>query len=465
MTKSIDEISTLIDLLPFYEDGEKGDAELFARLNRGKVAFDWQSTTWHLWEGAYWREDTKSEVYQYAFNVSAEYAKQGANKAFLERAKGLLSKRKADSILALGAGQREIALTGDEWDRDGMILPCANGVVDLRTGAFRMAEAGEYIKSHSPVDWTGINTPCPEWEKFINAVMDNDADMVAYLQKLLGYCVSGNTQERVLPVFHGDGANGKSTLFETIAAVLGRDFVMSANPDNLMDTGRNNGASPNPFLCALRGKRLIYCQESREGARLNTPLIKNLTGQDTITTRNVFQGRLMTFSPTHKIILSTNHLPHVSADDTAAWDRLRPVEFPLRFVDNPAAENERKIDRGLSSKLLKENSGILAWLVRGCLAWQSEGLEMPVKIITDAEEYRDNEDDLGMFFDEHCLIGDTYTAKLATIYSDYKAWCGGYTLSPMSIKAFSQRLARKFGKPVHTRGGNVFNGIGIRAKM
>jgi len=145
--------------------------------------------------------------------------------------------------------------------------------------------------------------------------------------------------------------------------------------------------SAKPHLCALQGKRIVWASETSKGARFDVGQVKFLTGGGDIPARQLY-GRDYTFVPSHLLILLTNHKPHADAQDSAFWDRLCPIIFTIRFVDNPTAPHERQKDRALGDTLDVEASGILAWLVRGCLAWQREGLNIPASVLLARREYR-----------------------------------------------------------------------------
>lgn len=451
-----------------YLDGnENGDAELFAALYSNRVVYDHQAGEWNLWRGSFWERDRTREIYSCVFDgvaneylEAAKHATDRTKRDLTDRARYLLTKKRADSILYLASTKDAIKITGREWDADPLILGVNNGVIDLRTGEFRTGKPSEYIRSHAPADWQGLDTPCPTWEKALQDIFTDDADMSSFIHRLFGYAITGQTIEHILPIFWGEGRNGKSTILETLAAVLGADICMTTQADSLMET-RRDGDAPQPFIYALRGKRLAWATESKEGQKINTGLIKQLTGGDSIRTRTLFQKDTLEFQPTHKVMLITNHKPHIPADDQAAWDRVTLIEFRTRFVDNPTAPNERAKDKNIKAKLLAESAGILAWLVRGCLEWQREGLNPPASVKDATQAYRDDEDTIGLFLEECCLTGAGYSAQSADLFKRYQVWAENYGLKPMNMQAFGRRMVGKFGKPTRKGSGNFYDGIGL----
>ncbi len=451
---------------------EYGDAELFAALFAGKVLYDHAEKQWYLWRGFRWERDETGEVFGLIGNqVAAEYLdkahEERANnqversKDFVSRAKALLSRRRTSNAIELATHLPRLALTGSEWDIDPMLLPIANGLIDLRTGAYRETTPSDYVRTFSPVEWRGLNTPAPLWEKTLLQIFGGDADLVNFARRLFGYAITGTTREQVLPILYGEGANGKSTILEVLLGVLGRDFCFTTQADSLMDTKQGDGDGARPFVYALRGKRLALASESKESQKLNAGLVKQLTGDSEITARTL-HSKPVTFRQTHKIMLITNHCPRLpDGDDYAMWRRVIRIPFNVRFVENPTQAHERKIDKNLPASLENEYAGILAWLVRGCLEWQKVGLTPPTAVLESTEQYREDEDLTGQFVDERMIIGDGYEAMSGLIYNEYKKWCEEYGYKPMSSIALSKRLKRKFGEPVRSTKGYFYRGIGL----
>jgi len=222
------------------------------------------------------------------------------------------------------------------------------------------------------------------------------------------------------------------------------------------------GGAPTPHLVDLQGKRLVWGSETRQGDKLNIAQIKLLTGGGEISARQL-HGRQYSFSPTHKLLLMTNYKPHADARDKAFWSRACLLEFGVRFVDAPKAPNERKADPDLKAKLRQETSGILAWLVRGCLAWQQRGLAIPPSVQVATEQYRDEEDKILQFLTACCLVHPDAHVKASILYEAYKTWCKENQFgSGVNATLFGNEVSRRFEKKT-TRIGRVYQGIGLLA--
>jgi putative DNA primase/helicase len=460
-----DELKTIIeqavvlpDLTEYLNRNEQGDAELFALLHDGKTVYDHAEKSWYLWRGLYWEADKTREVYNMMNRVAAEYLDRAGEERgrgntelsnqFIERAKQLQALRRITNVLTLATSLPTLKLSGNEWDTPSMLLPVANGIIDLASGTFRDSRPADYVRAYSPVEWRGLDTPAPIWEAVLQDIFNGDADLIAFIQRLFGYAITGETKEQILPIFWGEGANGKSTIMDTLSAVLGGEVCFNTQADSLMDVRQNDGDAARPFVVSLRNKRLIWASESKEGQRLNAGLVKQLTGDGYITARALF-GNPITFKQTHKIIMLTNHCPRIpDSDDFAMWRRVIRIPFNVRFVDNPKMPNERKQDKDLLTKLRLEYAGILAWLVRGCLAWQTQGLNPPTAVIESTEKYREDEDLTGQFCDERLTISEGCKIPAGELYRTYSLWCEGYGYNPMSARAFGQRMTRRFGETV-----------------
>ena len=225
------------------------------------------------------------------------------------------------------------------------------------------------------------------------------------------------------------------------------------------DKFRASGA-PAPHLCDLQGKRLVWGSETRQGDKLNIAQIKLLSGGGEISTRQL-HGRQYSFTPTHKLLLMTNYKPHADARDQAFWSRACLIEFGIRFVTHPHAPHERQADPRLKDKLKEERSGILAWLVRGCLAWQQQGLAIPTSISLATEKYRDEEDRILHFLTERCVLRPEVWVKASVLYEVYKAWCEENQFGRgMNATLFGNEIGKRFAKK---RGntGMIYQGVNV----
>ena len=337
----------------------------------------------------------------------------------------------------------------EEMDADPTLLGCPNGVVELETGRFRPHRRPDMITKTTGCEFDS-RAKCPRWEQFVREVFADDDGVVEWVQRLLGYCLSGRRDLHILPVCWGNGSNGKSTMFDTVADVLG-DYAGPAAPGLLMQHYHSDHPTG---LADLQGKRLVVSNESGEGGRLNEELIKSLTGGDKIKARKMHQD-FYHFSPTHQLFLLTNHKPAVHGGDFGIWRRLRLLPFTVRF------DGEEK-DPALKRKLATELPGILNWCLAGYRAYVARGLDdAPAAVVAATSEYRDAEDVVRRFVDECCTTDPALSARAGELYAGYRAWAEMAGEHPMSQRKFGERLAQA-GFRKERSGGIVYRGLALR---
>jgi putative DNA primase/helicase len=360
-----------------------------------------------------------------------------------------------NAMLDLARSEDGIPAVPDELDRDPWLLNVQNGTLDLRTGRLREHRREDLLTKVCPTRYDA-RAGCPLWGRFLDAVFEGDEELVRFLQRLFGYCLTGEASEQILPIFWGSGANGKTTLINAVTGAIGPDYAGEAVPDLLLVP---KGERHLTELAFLFGRRLVVCSEADQGGRLNEARVKRLTGSDKITARRMREDP-WEFTPTHKLILLTNHRPTVKGNDHALWRRLRLVPFTVTFwdPDDPTTHGrdlpaDLRQDKRLGEKLSAEAPGILAWMVRGCLDWQRGGLTLPAKVQAATRQYRDAEDLLGQFLAECCVAGDKdFRCRSRDLYGAYVKWAEGNGEEALSGKAFGDAMTAKgFGRD-HSNG-------------
>ena len=275
-------------------------------------------------------------------------------------------------------------------------------------------------------------------------------EMIQFLQRAIGYSLYGTTSEKVLLIPWGIGDNGKSTFIETIADILGSGYAIRASTD--MFLSKREGSVRND-VAQLKGVRFAYAAEPPQDRRLDESLIKELTGGDTVSARFLF-SELFTFRPECTLWMSTNHKPPTRDTGNALWNRIKLIPFTVSI---PKEEQ----DRNLRAKLLEEAPGILAWAVRGCLDWQQKGLNEPEAVQEATAGYREENDNVEMFLQEHCLLSNQVQVKSSELYEAYRKYCeqeGEYSLNQ---KRFSMALKEK-GYESYKNVVIWFRGIGLQ---
>lgn len=301
----------------------------------------------------------------------------------IERARRFKTLKRAYSVLTYA--QALLPVAARTWDTNPWLLGTPEGVIDLRTGALRPGQPEEYIRTVISIRWQGLETPAPRFERFLQEIFVDRTDpereeLLTFLQNVLVYGISGHVSEHVFLMLYGEeGRNGKDTLMSVLLGVLGAVVRPVSNDVILASNRLSSPGSAKPHLCGLQGKRIAWASETDRGARFDVGQVKFLTGAGTISARQLY-GRDYAFDPLHLLVLLTNHKPHADSSDLTFWEHLYPIVFNLRFVAKPRQANERLRDTTLVQTLQSEASGILAWLVRGCLQWQQSGLQIPASI-------------------------------------------------------------------------------------
>lgn len=504
---------------------EIGDADLFVLLARGKYCYDATKETWYVFNPnpstAHWQEDRARSAYTYCskaltqtYEAYAEHERQHEAelkrqydefmtsedresatrtgtalkkvsrtiKAIEKRCDQLRQLSRIRNILTFASsGTDNLAIFGDEWDSDPWLLGVKNGVVDLRANApvkFRPARPEDYIRKAAPTEWKGTSEACPRFIRFLGEIFGEphdtesplDRPITEFVMRLFGYGITGLNTEHIYPILCGeDGRNGKDTLLETIRAVLGADVANSVNNDVVISSRARSNGQAQPELYDLWGMRLAWVSETQESDRLNAAQLKLLSGGGTIKCRPL-HGNMVSFEPTHLLMLITNFKPLAPSDDQALWERIALVPFERRFVENPDPENplESKADPYLKSQLLAEAPGILRLLVYYCELWQTEGLQKPEQVRVATQEYRNEMDGWTSWLETCVDLTDVYAqTSSADLYQSYLDHCNKVGIKrPISVQAFGRKVGglEKVRKVRDNKGDKAYDGICLHTK-
>jgi putative DNA primase/helicase len=449
-----------------------GNARRLVAQHGADLRYCYLSKKWHVWDGQRWRVDNTAEVERRAKQVIGALYQEAADCADYNRREALVkfALKTGDSkriIAMVRQAQSEpgIPVLPGELDANPWLFNCANGTIDLRTGELRPHAREDLLSRMAPVAYDP-EAGCDRWEKFLYQIQNvkqtpEAADnVVNFLQRVLGYTLSGSTKEQCLFILWGGGANGKSTLVNVVREILG-DYALVTPTETML--AKTKGGEIPADVARLDGPRFVTASEVDRGRRLAESLVKELTGRDTVSARFLY-GEYFDFSPQFKLFLCTNNKPVIRGADHAIWRRIKMIPFNVQFGDEEGQEPE---DKDLPEKLEAEAPGVLAWLVRGCLAWQAEGLETPAEVCAAGAEYRAEMDVLGEFIDDQCLVGLGYSATAGDLYKAYGEWA-----EAAGMKEREQLKQRTFGICLSERGfkrdkgaGGVrlWRGVGLRS--
>jgi len=352
------------------------------------------------------------------------------------------SRRTIAAMVNLAAADpRMVARIGD-FDRDPFLLNTPAGTVDLRSGCIRAHDRDDLITKSTGVAFNA-GAACNRWERFLDEIFADHPEIVAYLHRAIGYSVTGDTREEKMLVCYGGGANGKSTLIETLKRSLG-DYATTCDPDTLLARGRKEATND---VARLAGARFVSCVEVNQGRALDESRVKALTSSDTLTARFLFR-EYFEFRPELKLWLGTNYRPEIRGTDDGIWRRVHLIPFEAKFQG-------AKRDVTLQATLAHELPGILAWAVRGTRLWQDKGLDPPASVLAATQAYRAESDLIGQFLDERCELDNKAIITVKALYGAFKTWAENAGEKPMKATPFgltmTERGLGKHGK--HHRKG------------
>lgn len=453
--KRMEKAAESLDLDP-YRGTDEANAALFLAMHGADVRYCPPWDKWLLWTGSHWRIDDLMDVARLAGDMPRElYRKAGESLDTARRrtiaglARALESRRKQNDLLA--AARCRVVVSHTDLDKGRFLLNASNGTIDLSAGTLREHRRADLLTHDTDISYRP-DTAAPLWERFISDIFAGDTDLIRFVQRAVGYSLTGDVREQVLLICHGNGSNGKSVFLNIVRKLLGK-LALQAAPDLLMaDRHRRHPTEQ----ADLFGKRLVVCQETAEGRRFNESLVKQLTGGDAITARRMFEDN-WTFEPTHKLWLATNHRPEIRGTDHAIWRRIRLIPFNVQFSD----DGDHRKDPDMEAKLTAELPRIMAWGVRGCLDWQREGLRAPEAVKAATAGYQADMDVLSAFLSDCCLIRSTATVRASSLYRAYAEWCEKSGENAENQRRFGQRLTEQRNFQKYSNDGVWYRGIGL----
>ena len=409
---------------------------------------------WLIWDGTRWAPDTDGHVPRCMKVIAREVhtaliSAKVADPDMIRAAKRAESSSAIKGALTLAATEPEIAIKPDRLDAHPYLLNCRNGVIDLQTGERLKHDPALLLTKMAGATYEP-DAEGAEFGKFLERIQPGE-DMRLFIRRLLGLSLEGKVTAHILPIFYGDGANGKSTLTDAVMNALG-DYADAADPDLLR--ARTFDAHPTG-VADLFGLRLALVHETDSGHRLAEGTVKRLTGGDRLKARRMRED-FWSFEPSHTFVMLTNHKPLVGGTDEGIWRRLRLVPFEVVI---PAGER----DEDLAGKLAEEAGAILAWLVAGYLDWRKNGLAEPDKVTEATQAYRADSDPLGRFLADKCDRGTSFSARSSHLFAAYEKWCTAEREDAGTPRSFGDAMKAK-GFESYRSNGMHWRGIGLQTE-
>jgi putative DNA primase/helicase len=441
--------------VPLYKTNDTGNAQRLVEHHGADFRYVAKQREFIIWDEHRWKFDTDAlELTQWLKQTNSliwEEAQQFSDPEMQKsRAKWAVYSQNTSKLTAAIENVKSepgVAIDLKQLDADPMLLGVENGVVDLRTGKFRAARQEDFITKSAGCAFDA-KAKCPKFRKLLAAMFT--PEVVAYFRRVLGYTLTGQTIEQVLFLLLGVAKAGKSVLLETIKAMMG-GYAVNARTDLLVAHARTSKGAQSEDEARLAGARLVTVNETVEGMRLNEALIKDLTGGDTVTARAMYKSSAE-FLPQFKIFIRGNHKPRFAGDDGAMRRRAKLV-----WCENAVPEKRR--DKNLKKKLMKELPGILNFAVQGCREWQRSGLSEPAGVSSVTEEYLNENDTLGRFIDECCVLQPAAKIGVRKLYKRYEIWITQTGQYPLSEVRFSDKMVERGHKKDRNKHGKTLAGI------
>lgn len=425
-----------------YDMTDSGNAQRLKDKYGNIIRYSYNRKRWYYWDGKVWRMDDSGEVKKLA-DVIVEDIKR---EAFMEQdektqmdllkwANKTASSKGKEAMIKECQHLDGIPASPDMFDAYGDYINCQNGIINLRNGELIPHDANFMMSKICLAEYDTERKKPVQWLKFLDDVTGGNPALQDYIQRCIGYSLSGSNKEQCAYFVYGMGNNGKSTFLDTIADLLG-GYASNAQPDTVMSKkfGDNGTLSD---IARLKSARFVTCEEPTEGVRLNEGLLKQLTGGSKITCRFLY-GDEFEYTPEFKIWVATNHKPIIRGTDFGIWRRIKLIPFEVTIP-------KEKVDKNLKYKLRDEFPQILAWAVEGCIKWQKYGIDEPEIVMDAVKEYKVEMDLLASFI-EQCIEIDYDSADsipASELFRVYSKWAKANNEYEMSSKKFFREIGKK----------------------
>ncbi|NJP37169.1 phage/plasmid primase, P4 family [Alkalicoccus luteus] len=444
----------------FYSYDDTGNAQRFKDAYGPSIRYSYTRSSWYFYDGKVWTIDQEGRIKNLADQVimnmrnerpyvTDDMDEEEALKALRKHIKASRSSRGKSSMIK--ESEHLLPVKQDQFDKDIDLFNVQNGYLNLETGRLHDHDRNRFFTKISNVEYTD-KSDCPLWMEFLHTIFDGNQDLISYIQRAVGYSLSGSTEEQKLFFLHGNGSNGKSVFLDVITDLFG-NYSTNIQPQTIMM--KQQGGGPSPDIAKLDGARLVTTTEPDEGVRLAEGLVKQLTGSDKITARFLHQDEFE-FKPQFKLWMATNHKPIIRGTDDGIWRRLVIIPFSVQIPDH-------KKDRRLTQKLRREMSAILNWAVEGYLDWRKFGLKEPDTIQDQRQSYRTEMDVVEGFLEECCTRSDDGRVQAKQLYEIYKDWAQENHQYLMSSTKFGKEVAKRF--PKFKSSGIWYRGVSLNREV
>lgn len=416
-----------------------GRAKIFADEHREIVRYSYAMNCWYIWDSKRWKPDSSGAIYQLAkatiHNMYSEvlpiiddYDKKKKFTMSLVRAE---NQHALKAMLDSASNEPDIPIDVLDFDKQLDMINVNNGIVDLNTGKLLPHDKCYNMTKMLLLDYDR-GGKCDTWLDFLNTTFKGDSDLIEFIQRFLGYSLTGFTDEQVFCIFYGHGSNGKGTLIDTVMNVMG-EYAKTTEPETIIKKKYERSSTND--LADLWGARFVTTSETETYQELDEGRIKRITGQDPIKCRFLYK-ELFEYIPEYKLILLTNHEPIIKSHDYSIWRRVLKVPFDMKLPREQWNLNLRR-------ELLDEREGIFNWLVQGAVMWKKDGLKIPEAVIKATEEYKEELDVVGDFITMCTDTSTKLSVRNTDLYKCYEQWCSATMNKPFATNTFSRALIER----------------------
>ena len=432
-----------------------GNAERLVQAHGEDIRYCVKIKRWLTWNGKLWEFDDRGKIIRNAkstvrtIDLEAQaLSDHAARAAVYKHAKSSESIARIESMIGLAESEPGVVVMPNDLDADPMVINCENGLIDLKTCRVHPHDRNQLITKAMAVAYDPAAL-CPKWDAFLFKFMDGNLNMVKYLQRSVGYTLTGLVDEHVFFLLYGLGGNGKTTFSETIRMLMGDYAIQAAHDTFIVKMG-----SQTNDIAMLKGSRFVTVPEIGKLAVANEALIKQVTGGEPIQSRFLYSENFL-HSPTYKLWWGTNHKPAFSSQDHGTWRRIHLIECKVKFDD---------VNRilGYHNQFKDELPGILRWAVEGCQEWLKSGLKPPQEVTGAVSSYKHSSDILNEFLEEKCDLGVGYLVKIKILYAAYVTWCEQNNVEPIRKRKLTETLEDRNVKSEKTLGEHHYINITLK---
>ncbi|MDO6451745.1 phage/plasmid primase, P4 family [Oceanobacillus profundus] len=441
----------------YYSYDDTGNAARFTDNFGEVIRYSYVRKSWYYYNDKTWQLDQEGKVKnlvdeilvkmkQEPVYVTDDTTDEEAQKFLQKHIK--YSRGSNGKTNMLKESQHLLPVNPESFDKDKHLMNVQNGYIDLKTGDLHNHDKDKFFSKIASIEYTD-KIDCPLWMDFLNQIFDGNKPLIDYMQRSVGYSLSGSTEEQMMFILYGNGRNGKSVFLDIITEMLG-NYTTNIQPQTIMVKPQSGSA--NSDIARLQGARLVTTTEPNDGMRFDEGLVKQVTGGDKVTARFLY-GDEFDYHPEFKLWMATNHKPIIRGTDDGIWRRLAVIPFAVQIP-------EHQVDKQLKNKLKREMKGILNWAVDGYQEWKRTGLNEPQIIKDQRKTYRTEMDAVELFIEECCVRKNGEREKSSDLYSIYKSWAKDNEQYLMSSTKFGREMSNKFQKIT----SNGVHYVGIKLK-